>query len=43
MAIHVHTSTVSASQDTVDDLVLELLPLQGRWNAHAAVFVLEIF
>ena len=41
MAIHVHTSTVSASQDTVDDLVLELLPLQGRWNAEQYLWLTD--
>jgi Uma2 family endonuclease len=41
MQTNTYTSTVSATQKQVDDLVIETLPAQGQWSAEAYLWLTD--
>jgi Uma2 family endonuclease len=41
MALQTYSSTVSATQDQLDDLVLALLPQQGQWSQEMYLWLSE--
>ena len=41
MSLQTYSSTVSATQDQLDDLVLALLPPQGQWSQEAYLWLSE--
>lgn len=41
MSSKTYTSTVSASQEEVEDLVIELLPAQGQWSEDAYLWLTD--
>ncbi len=41
MPLETYSSTVSATQEQLDDLVLQLLPQQGQWSQEAYLWLTE--
>jgi len=41
MSTETYSSTVSATQEQLDDLVLDVLPAQGQWSAEAYLWLTE--
>jgi hypothetical protein len=41
MSTETYCSTVSATQEQLDDLVLHLLPVQGQWSAEAYLWLTD--